>query len=575
MITIHKYTYQFTLLLLFTLLYACAQIVQPNGGNIDTTPPSLKFAIPANNAVNVTGNKFELNFNEYINSNDASAQLLVSPPLNTPPELVLNNKKLIIKIKDTLRANTTYTFNFGNSISDITENNKTDDFKYTFATGTYIDSLKLTGNVTNALTQVAEKGVFVMLYDNATDSTPMKRKPNYFAKTNEAGNYSITNIKQGTYTLFALKDANNDLLYNQPAENIGFSNQLIEIKKDTAYTIQLFNEGNEKQYVKRNTSENGYIKLILNKPSKYIDVQRKDGKEVYTHTRKSTDNDTLELWHNNLTNDTTMLYISYNQKVDTFQVIDKNIVLEKITPQNSISDSLPIIYKINKPVKTKDRSGKGASGMQLQTNFSTGILDYGKVITLTTNNPIMSYDASKISMYYINDTIKKDTIKVKLMIDKIDDFNLKITNTLPSNKIVYLRCMPQSITDCIGNTNDTLRFAFKSNGADNYGNFKLTVVPKDVKAQYILSVFTKEGKLIQRSILRPNNLINSQYVLQYNNMLATDYTMQLIYDTDGNGKWTTGNYLAKQQPETIIQYTGKQITLRANWDTEQTWKLDK
>ena len=574
MININKHNYFITSLLL-TLLYSCAQIVQPNGGNLDTKAPSLTIATPAHNAVNVSGKRFELTFNEYININDASAQLLVSPPLNTPPELVLNNKTLTIKIKDTLRANTTYTFNFGNSISDITENNKADDFKYTFATGTYIDSLQLTGNVTNALTQSAEQGVFVMLYNNATDSTPMQRKPNYFAKTNEAGNYTITNIKQGTYTLFALKDANNDLLYNQPAENIGFSNQLITINNDSSYNVQLFNEGNEKQYVKRNTSENGYIKLIFNKPNKYVDVERKDEKEIYTYMRKSTDNDTLELWHNNLTNDTTMLYIGYEQKIDTFVVNKGDYTLGKIRPKIIISDSIPIIYKTNKPTKIKDRSGKGISGLQLQTNFSTGVLDYGKVITLTTNNPITNFDANKISMYYINDTIKKDTVQVKLKIEKIDNFNLTITNTLPSNKTLYLRCLPQAITDCIGNANDTLRFAFKINSAENHGNFKLSLVPKNVQGHYVLSLLTKDGKLIARKTLTPANLIKNEYVVQYNTMLATDYTLQLIYDTDHNNKWTTGNYLAKQQPETIIQYTGKQITLRANWDTEQTWKLDK
>lgn len=540
----------YTFLLL--LIQSCAQIVTPNGGNVDSKAPSIKVATPPQNATNVSIKKFELTFNEYININDASTQLIVSPPLNTTPELVLKNKTLFIKIKDTLAPNTTYTFNFGNSISDITENNKFDDFKYTFATGTFIDSLKLTGVVYNAFTQAAEKGVLVMLYANASDSTPMKRKPNYFAKTNENGQYTITNIKQGTYSLFALKDANNDLMYNQSTENIGFDNNLIELKKDSSLNVLLFNEGYEKQYVKRNNSDNGYIKLIMNKASKSIQIARTDGKQAYTYLRTSPTNDTLELWHASTINDTTQLIITTDTKTDTLQ----------------------IVYKIATPAKKQVSRGKGESGLIITSSFQNGVLDYGKKVLFSTNNPIKEWDKTKISLFYVNDTLKKDTVYVKLAITKINDFTLITTNELPSNKTMRLRWLPSAITDCIGNTNDTLNYTFKIYAADNYGNFKLTIVPKNTATHYILILNNKEGKTIERKLLNPNAIIKNNYIIPFINLPAGDYTLQLTYDTNADGKWSTGNYLQKIQPETIIKYSGK-LTLRGNWDTEQTWKLDK
>ncbi|MEQ1732234.1 MAG: Ig-like domain-containing domain [Bacteroidia bacterium] len=540
----------YTFLLL--LVQSCAQIVTPNGGNVDSKAPVIKVANPPQNATNVSVNKFELTFNEYISINDASAQLIVSPPLNTTPELVLKNKTLLIKIKDTLAPNTTYTFNFGNSISDITESNKFDDFKYTFATGTFIDSLKLTGIVYNAFTQAAEKGVLVMLYANATDSTPMKRKPNYFAKTNENGQYTISNIKQGTYNLFALKDANNDLMYNQTTENIGFNNNLIELKKDTALNVQLFNEGNEKQYVKRNSSESGYIKLIMNKASKTIHITRTDGKQAYTHLRNSTTNDTLDLWHASTSNDTTQLLITTDTKTDTLQ----------------------IVYKITTPAKKQLIKGRGENGLILSPAFQNGVVDYGKKALFSTNNPINQWDKTKISLFYVNDTLKKDTVYVKLAITKPNDFTLITTNDLPSNKTMRMRYLPNAITDCIGNANDTLNYTFKINTAENYGNFKLTIVPKNTATNYILALNNKEGKTIERRLLNPNTISKNEYIIPFTNLPAGDYSLQLTYDTNADGKWSTGNYLQKTQPETIIKYSGK-LTLRGNWDTEQTWKLDK
>jgi uncharacterized protein (DUF2141 family) len=544
------YSYSFLLFASILLIQSCAQIVQPNGGTIDAKAPALKAAMPAQNATNVNTQRFELKFNEYISINDAAAQLLVSPPLNSTPELILQNKTLIIKIKDTLRANTTYAFNFGNSISDITENNKAEDFKYIFATGNFIDSLKLSGTVNNALTQLPEKGVFVMLYENATDSTPMKRKPNYFAKTNESGTYTITNIKACTYSVFALKDGNNDLMYNQTNENIGFNSNNIDIKKDTLCTLLLFNEGNEKQYIKRNNSDPGYIKLVLNKPSKTLIIKRTDNLIAYSHIRQSAQNDTIELWHNSQVIDSTQLVVTTDAKTDT----------------------LAIVYKVAKPTIANARSGKETNSILSTTNISIGgVLDIDKNIAFTTRNPIKEWDETKFTAFYVNDTLKKDTIKLQLAVVKKDDFTLTITNKLPTNKTIKLKLLPKAIADCIGNVNDTIGFVFKVNAAELYGNFKLMIEPKDMQQHYVLYLM-KDEKKISTQLLNPKNALKNKYTISYNNLLAGEYSAQLVIDNDANGKWTTGNYLQHVQPETIIKYNGR-LNFKANWDTENTWKL--
>src|ERR1051325_7489051 len=135
----------------------CAQIVNPNGGKKDTKPPHAIKYFPDSAKTNFTGNKIEIDFNELIQLNDLQKQLVVSPPLIFQPEVKVKGKSLLIELKDTLKENTTYTFNFGDAIRDITENNPIDNFQYICSTGNYIDSLSLSGTVKNAFELKTEK----------------------------------------------------------------------------------------------------------------------------------------------------------------------------------------------------------------------------------------------------------------------------------------------------------------------------------------------------------------------------------------------------------------------------------
>lgn len=61
------------------------------------------------------------------------------------------NKYILIQWEDTLKANTTYNFNFGNSIADNNEGNVLPYYNFVFSTGSIIDSLYISGNVDDVL----------------------------------------------------------------------------------------------------------------------------------------------------------------------------------------------------------------------------------------------------------------------------------------------------------------------------------------------------------------------------------------------------------------------------------------
>ena len=50
------------------------------------------------------------------------------------------------------------------------------------------------------------------------------------------------------------------------------------------------------------------------------------------------------------------------------------------------------------------------------------------------------------------------------------------------------------------------------------------------------------------------------------------YKIRIIYDTNTNGKWDTGNYLNKQKPEAVYHFPTL-LDVRANWELQEQFIL--
>ena len=161
---VSKYYSGFVILLL-ALISGCANIVTPTGGDKDSTPPKILSLAPENKSLNFSSKSFIISFDEFVQLNDISTQLIISPPLKSQPEFVLKGKNVVVKFNEALLPNTTYTINFGSAIRDINENNTLENFTYVFSTGSFIDSLSLRGTVKNALTLENEKEILLLLYN--------------------------------------------------------------------------------------------------------------------------------------------------------------------------------------------------------------------------------------------------------------------------------------------------------------------------------------------------------------------------------------------------------------------------
>ena len=241
--------------LLSILGTGCAQIGMPLGGPRDTTPPVLLKSTPPNGMIHFTGNRAIFTFDEYVHIQDVQKNLLINPVPNIVPNVTSKLKTVSIKMRDTLQPNTTYSFDFGNAIQDINENNPLRNFTYVFSTGNYIDSLQLHGKVVLAETGKPDSTLLVLLYKNLGDSAVYKEKPKYVASLDSSGHYYFKYLAAGTYHLFALKDESGQKMYNNPSQLFAFADSAVHITK-TVEPIELFAYA-EKENTKPAASSSG------------------------------------------------------------------------------------------------------------------------------------------------------------------------------------------------------------------------------------------------------------------------------------------------------------------------------
>ena len=549
-----KYIFDFSYLLIVSFVFfSCAQIVQPGGGPKDIKPPRVLKYYPDSAATNFKAKEIKIEFNKFIQLSDLQKQLFISPPMHTMPDVQTKGKILVIELKDSLRKNTTYVLNFGKSIRDYTEGNIAENFQYIFSTGSYIDTLKLSGVVKNAFDMKAESDVLVMIYDASTtlstglfdDSVPYKKVPSYFARTNADGSYTISNIRAGTYKVFALKDINANYLYDSPEESIAFSDSLVTIKKNTKLDLTLFKEEAKKQkLLKASVAEHGHLMFAFTKStndSLKLNFFSQEPKEnvIYEYSQNK---DTLHYWFTDDLKDTMKIQLVQGEKIlDTVRI--KPITLEQ--------------------VKTIKRGNKW--GLTVKTNVSKDkLFDLKKNIVLKFNHPV-PIASELVSNISLTSKLKKPLSCKDTVVSKLGSKYTKAwasSCVLEGDSLYSLFVPPGTFTDIFGLTNDTIKSDFKTQEENFYGTLKLTLKMK-IRIKSILQLMNEKGEIFNYSS-------SAKGVFTYTYLPPGAYTLRIIYDRNGDDKWTTGNYLENRKPETVIYYSGA-ITIRSNWDLELEW----
>ncbi|MEN1785885.1 MAG: Ig-like domain-containing protein [Bacteroidota bacterium] len=524
-------------ILSITALWQCARKGSPTGGPKDVDPPVLLRTEPENLSINFKAKKIRLYFDEYIKLEDVQNQLIVSPPLKYIPEILPMggaSKFIEITLKDTLLENTTYTINFGQSIVDHNEGNPNSFLTYVFSTGSYIDSLSLSGVVKDAFDREPESFVSVMLYeiDSAyNDSTIYKYPPNYLANTGDSlPFFQLQNLKAGSYKLFGVKDAGKNNVFDQRADKVAFLKDTITLPTDSLYLLTLFKEIPDyamsvPSYVAKNKIIFGYTGKgdSINIASL---TQLPDS--VKTTIRKERDKDTLNYWITPTDIDSIVFTITNQpfKTIDTFTVKTRKLAM----------DSLALSPSHKGKISVEDR------------------------FYIATNTPLVQLDTTKIGI------LDKDSLAVSFTgeLDTIAN-QLAMDFDLLENQKYEMTLLPGALEDFFGMQNDTLSIRLGTGSPADFGNMTLNVTG-DVSYPIIVQLITEKGE-IKRELFA-----TEARPFIFNNLDPASYGVRVIFDVNNNQIWDTGHYLKGIQPERVSYYPDI-IEVRANWELEQTFVI--
>jgi hypothetical protein len=251
-------------LLRIPLFTGCANIVPPSGGPRDSLPPVLITANPPLNALHFDGKKIVFNFDEYIDMKEIRNNLTVNPVPKIPPTVTSHLKTVTVVLKDTLQPNTTYSLNFGRAITDINEGNVLKNFSYTFSTGNYLDSIRLSGRVIIAYSGKPDSTLVAILHDRLYDSAVAKQRPRYVARLDSSGNYTFLHVKPGSYALYALKDESGTYEYTSPAQIFAFADSTINLSNNNSAPLLYAYQDTSKTWHAKKTPP----KVEVKKPEK-------------------------------------------------------------------------------------------------------------------------------------------------------------------------------------------------------------------------------------------------------------------------------------------------------------------
>lgn len=526
----NKLKYIFILLTFITI--GCAKRGSITGGDKDTIAPVLKTSFPKNMATNFSGKEIQLVFDEYVKVKNANKQLIISPPMKTQPVISPNtaSKILTIKIKDTLLPNTTYSFNFGQSIEDYNENNPLPQFKYVFSTGSYIDSLSLNVKVKDALDKKTDAFVSVMLYEvneKYNDSTIYKEFPRYITNTLDSLKVvKLENIKAGKYLLLALKDNGNNK-FDPKTDKIGFQKQYITIPNDTVFEVELFKETIPFKAVKPKLDGGSKLLVGYEGKPKNVKITVKNGTEIIPSiVTQIAKKDSLHVWFKPLKADS----LSVSVQKDNF---DKEFIV-KIKTQKA--DTLKIVSEF------------------------TGNLPLRERFALNTTIPLVKFDTSKMKI------VNKDSIAVPFTTE-YNEFEQKLFfdfNKEPLEKY-KVTLKPGALTDFYDKQNDSLTFNINTKNSSDYGNLRVTL--ENVKKFPVIIELTDRSGIVKASEYSEKNS-----VIEFIGLEPSVYSLRIIYDDNKNKIWDTGSFMEKRQTEEVI-YFPKDIDIRSNWDVEQPFNL--
>ena len=502
---------RFFILIIILFCGACANITAPTGGKKDLKPPILLSIDPPDSQTNAHPKRIELDFNKYITVSDAAKEMQLSPIIAIQPTIRAINRSVVVKIADTLlEDSTTYRLSFGNSIKDVHEGNIFAKYVYTFSTTSYFDSLTLSGRVINASTGLPDTGrVLVELYNaKSNDSAVVRRKPKYVIKADATGKFEFKGLPHRSFRLYALKDANDNLIYDGIGEMIAFNEGLV-LPGDTLQpliNLRLFAEDIDTSTKKKTDTSSAVNKNAFGRK-----------KQVAPPASYSLNLDTSNV--NKRTFDINgFIKLSFNKEPvfnrEKIKLTYDSLGVEIPAPIAIIKDTLhPTEFHIILLDDSLERKELHADGLSWKENT---------VYTL------------KLQKGFGKDTSGVDFSPSKFI------FRTRESDVDYGNVTVH---MPSKY--------------YSAPEEEQPGPHKRNGAGRDTIPDYVLMVVTDKDTVYTKKI--------TDTMVRLTRLTPGSYRFRVIVDKNKDGKWNTGDLFGKKQPEDVVPYP-EPLAVKADWD---------
>lgn len=581
------------------LLAACASVGNPGGGPRDEDPPRFVRSNPAPGSLNVTRDRIVLTFDEIVNVKDAFTNVVVSPVSKSVPRVSSNGRRVTVDFTDTLRPNTTYTIDFGNSIEDNNEQNKLQGFTYTFSTGAELDTMRISGMVLGARDLEPQQGILVGIQSNLADSAFSRLPLERVARTDDRGRFTIRGVRPGTYKIFSLKDVDNDYSHANPEEEMAFLDYVVVpgvepiTVTDTIWNLKTAQvdtvvERQTTRYlpndillrsfvpdaaqlylVNSERKDSTRLEMIFSAPSpelpKLSVAGAPDMKDWYVLER-SAHNDTLVYWLKNrslIMTDTLRLSSRYMRTDSLRRISEYSDTLKFMRPKQKAAKKLS-----KKDLDPEKLAADSLARLKLDFRLvSSTPQEVYMPMMFEFSEPLERLDTTAFHLEVKVDTLWRPT-RVIPKIERTDTLNPRLYSLrYPwSYDTEYrLRVDTLAATGIYGRVSAPLSQEFRSRKEEDYCSLSLTLTGWNDTVPGFVELLNQSDKPVRREQLDHGHVL-------FRFLPPGKYYARVIEDLNGDGIYTTGDYDSLRLPETAFYYP-KAFNLTKNWDKSETWDV--
>ena len=553
-------------------------------------------------AVNVNQKKINIYFDEFIKLDNPSEKVVVSPPQLEQPEIKGAGRRIQISLVDSLKANTTYTIDFSDAISDNNEGNPMGNYTYSFSTGAAIDTMEVSGHVLESENLEPVKGILVGLYADHADSAFRTKPMLRVSRTDSRGRFVIKGVAPGSYRIYALQDQDGDYKFSQKSEKIAFSHDIIvpsckpDVRQDTTWVdslhIKSIDQVDYIHFLPDNIvlrafteplTDRFFLKAERQKANSFtlffsygdsilpqIKGLNFDAENAFL-VEASEKKDTITYWLKDtalVNQDTLLMDITYRMTDSTGVLVNKTDSAQEILSKEPYAKRMKNMEKelaawTKKQEKKKKKGEPYDSVMEVkpldvQLSVSSQF-DPDQNVIFSFPTPLAKVDTAAIHLYAKHDKL---WYRAPMEFLPLENRKYELRGEWRPDIEYSLEVDSAAFEDIYGLASKPIKQGFKVNSLDTYGTLLVNITSLH-DLPLIVQLLDAQDKMVKET-----KTVNG--VAEFYYLKPQKYYMRLIVDRNNNGKWDTGNYDSDQQAEEVYYYPGA-IECKAKWDLTESW----